>query len=92
MSVVLSAIFPSYQNMPNTLAADAGITTKQLVGFIIYILIFTSLMFVHPSKLQPLIYVSQFGINATIIGLFIWAVSTNKGASFLPPAKTISSE
>jgi nucleobase:cation symporter-1, NCS1 family len=92
MSVVLSAIFPTFMYMPNTLAADAGIETKQLVGFILYIIIFTCLMFIHPSKLQPLIYISQYGINATFLGLFIWAVSTNKGASFLPPAKEISSQ
>lgn len=77
--------------MPNTLDASAGITTKQLIGFIIYIVIFTSLMFVHPSKLQPMIYLSQYGINATILGLFIWALSANGGVTMLVPTKAISS-
>ncbi|KAI1340159.1 hypothetical protein F5Y15DRAFT_50141 [Xylariaceae sp. FL0016] len=90
-TVVLSAIFPSYYNMPNTLPEDAGIATKQLVGFIIYIVVFTLLMFIHPSKLQPLIYLSQYGINLTILGVFIWALAANGGASLLPPSKTISS-
>ncbi|KAH9885728.1 permease for cytosine/purines, uracil, thiamine, allantoin-domain-containing protein [Xylariomycetidae sp. FL2044] len=90
-SVVLSAIFPSFHNMENTIDESEGITTKQLIGFIIYIVIFTLLMFIHPSKLQPLIYFSQYGINLTILGLFIWALAANGGASLLPPSKTISS-
>jgi nucleobase:cation symporter-1, NCS1 family len=91
MSVILSAMSPGFQSMENTLSPDAMITTKQLIGFIIYIIIFTSLMFIHPSKLQPLIYLSQYGVMATILGLFIWALAANGGASILPPSKEISS-
>jgi NCS1 family nucleobase:cation symporter-1 len=56
-SVVLSSIFPSFHGMANTLPESAQITTQQLIGFIIYICIFTPIMFVHPSRLQPVLAV-----------------------------------
>jgi NCS1 family nucleobase:cation symporter-1 len=66
--------------MANTLPESAAINTQQLVGFIIYIAIFVPLMFVHPSKLQPILVVAFIGVAATIIGLFGWAVGSNGGA------------
>jgi cytosine/uracil/thiamine/allantoin permease len=56
-SVVLSSIFPSFHEMANTLPASAEITTQQLIGFVIYIFVFTPIMFVHPSRLQPVLAV-----------------------------------
>jgi NCS1 family nucleobase:cation symporter-1 len=81
---MLSAIFPSYQHMANTLPVSAAITTNQLVGFIVYILIFTPMMLIHPSKLQKFLWVAFAAVLATIVGLFIWAVASNGGA---PPLK-----
>lgn len=77
--------------MANTLPESAGIDTQQLIGFVIFIIVFTSLMFIHPTKLQPLLFFSQIMIGLTILGLFIWAMAKNGGASILPPAKEISS-
>ena len=56
-SVVLSSIFPSFHNMANTLSESAQIDTQQLIGFVIYICIFTPIMFVHQSRLQPVLAV-----------------------------------
>ncbi|KAH7303850.1 permease for cytosine/purines, uracil, thiamine, allantoin-domain-containing protein [Stachybotrys elegans] len=89
--VVLSSIFPSFQNLANTLPESAAITTKQLVGFVCYILVFTPLMFIHPTKLQPFLFSSQILVNCTMASLFIWAMARNGGATFLPPAVEISS-
>ena len=89
-SVVLSSIFPSFAHMKNTLPESAAITTQQLIGFICYIIVFTPLMFVHPSKLQPILYGSFYIVVATIGGLFIWAVASNGGAPTPPPAKSIT--
>lgn len=90
-NVVLSAIFPSFQHMPNTLPESAEITTKQLIGFIIYICVFTPLMLIHPSKYQKFLWVSFGGIVATLSGLFIWAVAANGGASVMPAKVAVSS-
>ncbi|KAK6078180.1 NCS1 nucleoside transporter [Seiridium cupressi] len=79
-NIVLSAIFPSFRNLANTIP-----------GFIIYIIIFTSMMFIHPSKLSKYVWISQAWVTITMVSLFIWAMSQNHGASFLGPSKTITS-
>ena len=68
-SVVLSSIFPSFHSMTNTLPESAQITTQQLIGFVIYIFVFTPIMFVHPSRLQPVLAVvgKPKGQNTTLI-------------------------
>ncbi|KAK9421706.1 hypothetical protein SUNI508_05636 [Seiridium unicorne] len=90
-NIVLSAIFPSFRNLANTIPESSAITTKQLIGFIIYIIIFTSMMFIHPSKLSKYVWISQAWVTITMVSLFIWAMSQNHGASFLGPSKTITS-
>lgn len=87
--VVLSSIFPSFQNMANTLPASAQIETNQLVGFIVYILVFTPMMMIHPSKLQPVLWAAFFAVAATMFSMFVWAVAVNHGASVLGPSKAI---
>jgi NCS1 family nucleobase:cation symporter-1 len=67
--------------MKNTLPLSASITTNQLVGFIIYIIIFTPMMLIHPSKLHKYLWVAFAAVLATIVGLFIWALAANGGAS-----------
>ncbi|KAH8678271.1 permease for cytosine/purines, uracil, thiamine, allantoin-domain-containing protein [Xylariales sp. PMI_506] len=89
-TVILSSIFPSFQHMENTIPASSGISTQQLIGFICYIIIFTSMMFIHPTRLQPFIYITQAMAMVTMVGLFIWAMSSNHGADFLAPSTTIS--
>jgi len=83
-------MFPSFQNMANTLPASAQIETNQLIGFIIYIVLFTPLMMIHPSKLQPVLWAAFFAVSATMFSMFVWAVASNHGASVLPPTKTIT--
>jgi NCS1 family nucleobase:cation symporter-1 len=91
VKVVLSSIFPSFQHMANTLPTSAAITTNELVGFIIYIIIFTPLMLVHPRKYHKFLWWAFGASVATMAGLFIWAVAANGGASVLGPKKSISS-
>ncbi|RDI76442.1 hypothetical protein Vi05172_g13577 [Venturia inaequalis] len=81
MKVLLSCIFPSFQYMANTLPQSAAITTNQLIGFIIYIIVFTPMMLIHPSKLHKFLWVAFGCVLCTILGLFIWAVASNGGAS-----------
>ncbi|KAF2001592.1 hypothetical protein P154DRAFT_489970 [Amniculicola lignicola CBS 123094] len=90
-SVVIGSTFPSFHHMENTLPESAAITTQQLIGFICYIIIFTPMMFIHPSKMQPVLWASFFAVTAAMFGLFIWAIAANGGASSPVPAKSISS-
>jgi NCS1 family nucleobase:cation symporter-1 len=88
--VVIASVFPSFQNMENTLPESALITTTQLIGFICYIIVFTPLMFIHPSRMQPVLYAAFYAVTAAMCGLFIWAIAANGGASQPRPAKDIS--
>lgn len=90
VKVVLSSIFPSFQHMANTLPLSANIATNELIGFVVYIIIFTPLMLVHPTKYHKLLYWAFGASVATMGGLFIWAVAANGGASVLGPAIGIS--
>jgi NCS1 family nucleobase:cation symporter-1 len=39
MSVLLTAIWPSFANIPNHIPADQGITTSGMCGFVLYFLL-----------------------------------------------------
>jgi NCS1 family nucleobase:cation symporter-1 len=88
--VVIASVFPSFQHMENTLPASALITTTQLIGFICYMVVFTPLMFIHPSKMQPVLYAAFYAVTAAMVGLFIWAIAANGGAAQPRSAKDIS--
>jgi NCS1 family nucleobase:cation symporter-1 len=89
--VVIASVLPGFQHMDNTLPASALITTTQLIGFICYMVVFTPLMFIHPSKMQPVLYAAFYAVTAAMVGLFIWAIAANGGAAQPRPAKDISS-
>lgn len=87
----MGAIFPSFEHMRNTLPESADITTNELIGFVIYIIVFIPLLFIHPSKLQPFLTFSFAAVAATIVGMFVWAVGSNGGAGeLISPNKSIS--
>ncbi|KAF2808490.1 uncharacterized protein BDZ99DRAFT_489152 [Mytilinidion resinicola] len=77
--------------MANTLPESALITTSQLIGFIMYIIIFTPMMFIRPSRMQPILFASFFMVATTIFGIFVWTVASNGGAPVPAPLKSISS-
>ena len=39
MTVLLTAIWPSYANIPNHIPASEGITTGGMIGFLLYFLL-----------------------------------------------------
>lgn len=39
MTVLLTAIWPSFKNIPNHIGADQGITTAGMIGFFLYFLL-----------------------------------------------------
>ena len=77
--------------MTNTLPTSAAITTNELIDFVIYIIIFTLLMVVHPSRYHKYLWYAFGASVATMGGLFIWAIAANGGASVLGPNIALSS-
>lgn len=92
VTVILSSIFPSFAFMTNSLPVDAAISSAQLIGYMIYFVIFSGLLFIHPSKLQPLLFIAFVGVSGTFIGLFAFCIGANGGsASLIAPTKVIDS-
>jgi NCS1 family nucleobase:cation symporter-1 len=80
MSVALHAIFGSgWENIPNTLPASAGITSKNLLAFFIFWIIQFPVMFVHPVVLRHLFVVKAVATTAGLFGVMGWAIKMNGG-------------
>jgi NCS1 family nucleobase:cation symporter-1 len=80
-SVALRCIFgSSWENIPNTLPASAGITSKNLLAFFIFWIVQFPVMFVHPTVMRHLFVVKAVATTAGLFGVFGWAVHTNGGS------------
>jgi NCS1 family nucleobase:cation symporter-1 len=92
---MLSAIFPTFKHMENTLPASAAITTQDLIGFILYTVIYVPVIwFIRPRIIRLALYPSFFLTMAVFLGLLIWAVKINGGigpSSVLGPAFQLTS-
>lgn len=71
MTVLLTAIWPSYANIPNHIALDEGITTGGMIGFLLYFLLQLPFLCIPYTKVQyffafksviaPIIFLAVFG-------------------------------
>jgi len=71
MSVLLTAIWPSFKNIPNHIAEDEGITTAGMIGFLLYFLLQLPFLCIPYTKVQyffafksviaPIIFLAVFG-------------------------------
>lgn len=78
--LILNSIFPSFLAMANTLPDSAGITTPQLVGFILFIVLyFPIIYFIPPERIQKLLIANLVISSATLLGIMAWAVHANGG-------------
>jgi NCS1 family nucleobase:cation symporter-1 len=67
--------------MKNTLPESAAITTKNLIGMIVYTAIFLIILwFTPPHKLKRWLYPSALIVSAAFVGIIAWAVHTNGGS------------
>jgi NCS1 family nucleobase:cation symporter-1 len=82
--LILNSIFPTFLVMANTLPESAGITTPQLIGFVLFILLyFPIIYFVPPHQIQKLLVANLVVSSATLLGIMGWAVHANGGAGNL---------
>ncbi|KAG9700462.1 uridine permease-like protein Fui1, partial [Aureobasidium melanogenum] len=71
MEVLLTAIWPSFAHIPNHIAADQGITTAGMCGFVLYFLLQLPFLCIPYTKVQyffglksiiaPIIFLAVFG-------------------------------
>jgi hypothetical protein len=80
MSLLLEAIFPSFMRMENTLPASAAITTKDLIGFLVFSAIYTPILWIiKPQQLRLGLYLAFIMTFATFVGIMPWALVANGG-------------
>jgi len=71
MTVLLTAIWPSFKNIPNHIPADEGITTAGMIGFLLYFLLQIPFLCIPYTKVQyffafksviaPIVFLAIFG-------------------------------
>lgn len=80
--VCLRAIWPSIDNIPNTIPARTGMTLPQFVGFIVFFVIEFPFLFLSPRKLRYLVYAGSVSGVVVQLVLVIWACATMGAAGF----------
>jgi NCS1 family nucleobase:cation symporter-1 len=98
MTVLLTAIWPSFKNVPNHIPADQGIDTKGMVGFLLYFLLQLPFLCIPYTKVQyffafksviaPMIFLAVFGdtlrrAGGTISNSDVITQGTTVGGSLL---------
>jgi len=80
LAVMLRAIFgESYTNIPNTLPADAGITSAGLVAFFVFWAVQIPFAALRPYQLRNFFWFKAIIMLPAIWGLFIFCMVTTKG-------------
>ncbi|KAL1615842.1 hypothetical protein SLS56_011664 [Neofusicoccum ribis] len=81
VTAVLSAIFPSFHRMSNTLPASANVRAKQLVGWLVFDLLFVPFLCTSLERkaiIRVFVALDAYSIFP-LRGIMIWAVSRAGG-------------
>lgn len=83
ITIMLAAIWPSYNRIPNHLSADAGIDTKGMCSYFLFWLIQLPLLLIPPTRLRWLFIVKIFAAPITSIATLGWIVHKAGGGGEL---------
>ncbi|PIA94993.1 putative permease [Cercospora beticola] len=84
LSVMFRCMFgSSWENMPNTLPASGGITSKQLLAFFIAWILQFPFAWVHPNRIHHIFTIKGFTMPIAAFALFGWCMAIGGGLSTL---------
>lgn len=83
VSAVLSAMFPSFHSLENSMPPNTHMDSKQFIGFTIFCLISCFLLLMPPEKTKHCLYVCNTISFFTMFGIMSWAVSAAGGTGAL---------
>ena len=91
---MLTAIWPSYANLPNHLPESAGITSQGMVSYFLYWLLQLPFMLIPTHKLQYMFWVKTVLTLPMAMGMVIWISvrAGGNGAFFYAPSKVQGAE
>jgi len=80
ITIMLTAIWPSYAHIKNQLPADAGITTQGMVSYFLFWIIQLPLLLIPPTKLRWLFAVKLVAAPITALATLGWIVHKAGGS------------
>ncbi|KAH7204754.1 NCS1 nucleoside transporter [Fusarium oxysporum] len=79
ISVILSAMFPSFQRLGNVFPASSHLDTKQFVGWILFNVAMIPVLWIHPHKIKRVLLIFNIIASVTLISIMIWSLVEAKG-------------
>lgn len=87
---IITAIWPSYTNIPNYLPASAGITTQGMVSYFLYNLIQFPCLLIPTHRLQLMFWIKSVLVPPTALAMVIWiSVTAGGGGNFFNEPATV---
>lgn len=74
LTVMLTALAPSYANIPNRLSASAGITTQGMCSYFLFWLIQLPLLLIPPTRLRYVFLVKMVAAPVAALATLGWCV------------------
>lgn len=78
-SVCITAIWPQFAKIPNTLSASTPTTTYELVGFIVFWTVSISFLFIRPERFKPPFFISSVACGLGMVGMLVWSLAVARG-------------
>ncbi|KAK4689601.1 nucleobase:cation symporter-1, NCS1 family, partial [Tremellales sp. Uapishka_1] len=76
VTLMITAIWPSYANLPNSIPVSEGITSASMLSFFLFWLLQLPFVFIHPSKLKWVFTIKAVVVPLVALATLIWAVKT----------------
>lgn len=84
MTIMISSIWPSYNNIPDTIGmASQGISTQGMISYFLFWIIQLPLLLIPPTKLRWLFIVKLIAAPITAIATLGWCVHKAGGSGVL---------
>ncbi|EHL01731.1 putative Uncharacterized permease [Glarea lozoyensis 74030] len=80
MTIMISAIWPSYGNIKNHIAESQGITTQGMISYFLFWIIQLPLLLIPPTKLRYLFLVKIIAAPITALATMGWMVHKAGGS------------
>ncbi|KAI1854981.1 hypothetical protein JX265_012336 [Neoarthrinium moseri] len=89
VAAIITAIWPSFQTLPNHLPESAGITSQGMVSYLLYWLLQFPLLLIPTHKLQYLFSVKSVLVPPMALAMVVWIsvkAGSNSASFFNTPA------
>ncbi|MCO5563357.1 hypothetical protein L7F22_016998 [Adiantum nelumboides] len=79
ITLVLRSIWPSYNNLPNSIPESAGVTTREFLSFFLFWLCMLPAAYTRVEKIKYLFIVKSIVVPAAFFAMFGWSIHDANG-------------